>query len=43
MHAVANSTTPNGVFLYSPITAFPSSSFNATNYWVDVLFAPAAQ
>jgi hypothetical protein len=43
LHAVANSTTPNGLFLYSPITAFPTSSFNATNYWVDVLFAPAAQ
>jgi hypothetical protein len=40
LHAVANSTSPNGLYLYSPLTAFPSSSFNATNYSVDVLFAP---
>jgi len=28
----------NGVFLYGA-TAFPTSSFNASNYWVDVVFA----
>jgi hypothetical protein len=39
LHAVANSTSRNGVFAYSPLTAFPTSSFNAGNYWVDVLFA----
>jgi hypothetical protein len=38
--APANSTTPNGVYAYSGSLIFPTSSFNATNYWVDVLFTP---
>ncbi|MGH9890634.1 MAG: N,N-dimethylformamidase beta subunit family domain-containing protein, partial [bacterium] len=29
----------NGVFVYSAATAFPTNSFEATNYWVDVVFA----
>jgi hypothetical protein len=41
LHAVANTTSANGLYLYSPLKAFPTSSFNAGNYWVDVLFAPA--
>jgi methionine-rich copper-binding protein CopC len=28
----------NGVYAYGGSPAFPSSSFNATNYWVDVVF-----
>jgi hypothetical protein len=28
----------NGVFAYGAVSAFPSNSFNATNYWVDVVF-----
>jgi N,N-dimethylformamidase beta subunit-like, C-terminal/Domain of unknown function (DUF4082)/Bacterial Ig-like domain/Bacterial Ig domain len=28
----------NGVFTYSANTTFPSSSFQSTNYWVDVVF-----
>ncbi|WP_292456262.1 DUF4082 domain-containing protein, partial [Methylibium sp.] len=28
----------NGVFRYGTASAFPSSSFNASNYWVDVAF-----
>jgi methionine-rich copper-binding protein CopC len=28
----------NGVFRYTAAGAFPNSSFNATNYWVDVVF-----
>jgi hypothetical protein len=28
----------NGVFVYSPTSAFPNASFQATNYWVDVVF-----
>jgi hypothetical protein len=42
LHAVADATSANGVYLYNTISAFPASSFNATNYWVDVLFAPSA-
>jgi hypothetical protein len=30
----------NGLFSYAAGTAFPTSSFEATNYWVDVVFAP---
>jgi hypothetical protein len=38
--AVANGTSPNGVYAYSSTSTFPSSSFDAANYWVDVLFQP---
>ncbi|WP_375437790.1 DUF4082 domain-containing protein, partial [uncultured Hymenobacter sp.] len=31
----------NGVFVGSASTAFPNQSFNATNYWVDVVFTPS--
>ncbi len=40
--AVANSTSANGVFAYSSTSTFPSSSFNAANYWVDVDFQPGS-
>jgi hypothetical protein len=33
----------NGVYVYSAGTAFPSNSFNASNYWVDVVFATSGQ
>ncbi len=40
--APASGTSGNGVFAYGPSPAFPTSSFNATNYWVDVVVdAPA--
>jgi hypothetical protein len=29
----------NGVYRYGPAGGFPSDTFNATNYWVDVVFA----
>jgi hypothetical protein len=32
----------NGVFAYGSSTTFPNASFNASNYWVDVLFSNAA-
>ncbi len=35
---LANSVSPNGVYTYSPTSAFPTSSYDATNYWVDVVF-----
>jgi hypothetical protein len=38
LHALANTTSSDGVYAYSASSVFPSSSFNATNYWVDVMF-----
>ena len=32
----------NGVYAYGPASSFPSSSWNASNYWVDVVFAAGA-
>ena len=40
LHAVSNATSSNGVYNYSSITSFPTSTYQATNYWVDVLFTP---
>nr|WP_238345086.1 DUF4082 domain-containing protein [Actinopolymorpha cephalotaxi] len=31
----------NGVYRYTKSSAFPSASYQATNYWVDVVFTPA--
>jgi hypothetical protein len=39
LHAFGDATGANGVYLYGP-AGFPSSSYNATNYWVDVVFVP---
>lgn len=33
----ATSTSSNGLFIYSATSAFPTQTFNATNYWVDVI------
>ncbi|HVX33823.1 MAG TPA: DUF4082 domain-containing protein, partial [Solirubrobacterales bacterium] len=38
--APANGTTTNGLYAYKSSLSFPTSSFNATNYWVDVVFTP---
>jgi N,N-dimethylformamidase beta subunit-like protein/uncharacterized protein DUF4082/Big-like domain-containing protein/fibronectin type III domain protein len=39
LHALASPASGgNGVYAYGGAPAFPSSSFNATNYWVDVVF-----
>ena len=32
----------NGVYIYSSTSAFPNSSWESANYWVDVVFAPAS-
>ena len=32
----------NGVYAYGAASTFPASTFNSTNYWVDVLFSPSA-
>jgi hypothetical protein len=41
LHARSSLVTGgNGVFKYGSL-AFPNASFNSTNYWVDVVFAPS--
>ncbi len=42
LQAPANGSTANGVFSYGSLGTFPSSSYNASNYWVDVMFVPTA-
>ena len=39
LHALADGE--NGVYRYGS-SAFPNQSYNASNYWVDVIFVPAA-
>ncbi len=42
LHALQNGEDgPNGVYKYAPGTIFPDNTFNAGNYWVDVVFAEA--
>jgi hypothetical protein len=31
----------NGVYTYGPSMTYPANSYQATNYWVDVMFVPA--
>jgi hypothetical protein len=40
LHGVPNNTSPNGLYTYSALSTFPTSSFGASNYWVDVMFTP---
>ena len=40
LSALANSLSANGVYAYSTTSVFPSGSYKATNYWVDVNFEP---
>ncbi|MDP8909083.1 MAG: DUF4082 domain-containing protein, partial [Chloroflexota bacterium] len=43
LHALRNfGSAGNGVFTYASSSTFPSSSFKAANYWVDVVFAPGS-
>jgi O-glycosyl hydrolase len=40
LHALANGVSGgNGVYAYGTSSAFPNSTWNAANYWVDVVFA----
>ena len=40
LHALANGVSgTNGVFAYGASSVFPTQSFQASNYWVDVIFA----
>ena len=42
LHAFRNTgATVNGVYAYSAGPSFPSSTYNAENYWVDPLFSPS--
>jgi len=39
LYALASSAaTPNGVYVYASGSAFPTLTFNATNYFVDAVF-----
>ena len=41
LHALANGVDgPNGVYRYGATSGFPNSSWNASNYWVDLVFSP---
>jgi hypothetical protein len=42
LQALADGVSPDGVYTYGSTSAFPTSSFNATNYWVDVVFNTTA-
>jgi hypothetical protein len=42
LHAIPNPVSPNGTYVYADSPTFPTGSFNAANYWVDVLFAPGS-
>ena len=41
LEALSNGTSSNGVYAYGSGGAFPSNTWGAANYWVDVLFDPA--
>jgi hypothetical protein len=39
LHALGTGVDgPNGLFGYSPSSAFPTFTYDSTNYWVDVIF-----
>ena len=39
LHALTNSAaSPNGVYAYGASSVFPNQTWNAANYWVDVVF-----
>ncbi len=42
LHALADGVNGgDGVYAYGPNGTFPTGSYNATNYWVDVVFTPS--
>jgi hypothetical protein len=41
LQALANSVGADGVYAYSTASTFPTSTYKASNYWVDVDFEPA--
>jgi sulfur relay (sulfurtransferase) complex TusBCD TusD component (DsrE family) len=41
LHALTNGVSGgNGVYAYGSTSAFPNQTWNAANYWVDVVFSP---
>jgi hypothetical protein len=40
LSTIANSSSSNGVFSYGGSLTYPNGTYNAANYWVDVLFLP---
>lgn len=43
LHALQNGVSgSDGVFAYGATSVFPSTGFNSSNYWVDVVFVPSA-
>ncbi len=41
LHSLANGVSGgNGVYAYGATSAFPTQTYNAANYWVDVAFSP---
>ena len=43
LHALADGVSGgNGVYAYGSSSAFPNQSYNAANYWVDVMFQPGS-
>lgn len=42
LHVLANGVSGgDGVYLYSTTSAFPTGTYDAANYWVDVVFQPS--
>jgi hypothetical protein len=43
LHALRDGADgPNGVYQYGTTSSFPTNTWNATNYWVDVVFASSS-
>jgi hypothetical protein len=40
LQALANGVSADGVYAYSATSTFPTNTYNATNYFVDVTFTP---
>jgi Domain of unknown function (DUF4082) len=40
LHALADSVSANGIYAYGGSVSFPTNTWQASNYWVDVLFEP---
>ena len=41
LEGLSNSVAPNGLYAYSGTDVFPTNTFNAANYYVDVMSRPS--